>query len=348
MISPIATLGLPDEYMVLATSLSWVGTNRLCLGHTDGSISLWSIYPRKMLLRRSVHISYVLDIASGFPSRPYHIASTPVGGSPTLTDLNLPSSETTTTPIIGGVNFHNNLTDWNDHLQGFFGMHPSPTPQNTVIGWAHIRFFVQGRTLLTTSSAPLCLASGRTHPFVLVGCADGSLWALNPLRVLLRDRAERTQKLKVLHHEFRPAAKLGVGGGSNTPRRAGAGGEVVALRGAARVLQGFLPELNSNPRAELVRDLNLVRPSKKKVKSKKKKKASRPEADERGGVDDDGLSRGEGKALVRLLEKKRAIVHEARTRVVVTAWNPNVEYGWWAAAAMGSGLVKIMDLGIDV
>lgn len=336
MTSPIVTLGFTDEYMVLATSLAWVSTNRLCLGHTDGSISLWSIHPQKLLLRKSIHISYILDIASGFPSHPYHIASTPVDGCPILTDLNLPSSETTCTPVIKAVNFQNNMLDWNDHLQGFFGMHPSPTPQNTLIGWAHMRFFIQSRTLMTMPSPPMCLASGKTHPFVLVGCADGSLWAINPLRVLLRDRGDPIHKLKIMQHEFRPAAKL------NIPLQPG-----VAIRGAARILQGFLPEMNSNPRAEFVRELNLIRLQASKKKSKgKKKSGSRPEAGEGVMDDDDGLSKGEGKALAKMLDRTRAVVHEARTRVVMAAWNPNVEYGWWAAAAMGSGLVKIMDLGI--
>lgn len=337
MTSPIATVGITDEYMVLATSLTWVNTNRLCLGHTDGSISLWSIYPQKMVLRKSIHISYILDVASGFPSHPYHIASTPVGGCPTLTDLNLPSSETTSTPMPGAVNFQNNLVDWNDHLQGFFGMHPSPTPQNTLIGWVHIRFFVQSRTLMTTPSPPMCLASGKTHPFVLVGCADGSLWAMNPLRVLFKDRKDTICKIKILQHEFRPATKLDV------PQQPGA-----EIRGAARILQGFLPESNSNPRAEFVKERNLIRLQ--ASKKSKKRRSSRPEVDEEDvddGDDDDGLSKGEGQAIAKLLDKTRAVVHEARTRVIMAAWNPNVEYGWWAAAAMGSGLVKIMDLGIE-
>jgi transcription factor C subunit 6 len=33
------------------------------------------------------------------------------------------------------------------------------------------------------------------------------------------------------------------------------------------------------------------------------------------------------------------------TRISAVAWNPNVEFSWWAAAAMASGLVRIMDLG---
>ncbi|KAG8166434.1 hypothetical protein KVR01_002123 [Diaporthe batatas] len=336
--SPVATIGFTDEYMVHATSLAWVNTNRICLGHTDGSISLWSICPRHMLMRKSVHISYILDIASGFPSYPYHISSTPVGGCPTVTDLNLPSAETTYIPMVGTVNFQHNLVDWNDHLQGFFGMHPAPIPHNTIIGWGHIRYYTQSRTLMTTPNPPMCLASGRTHPFTLVGCADGSLWAINPLRILLKDRGDPIYKLKILQHEFRPPAKLG----GVVPQQQQSGGEVV--RGAARILQGFLPEMNSNPRAEYVREQNKKRneANRRKSKGKGKKKALEEDTDD----EDDLLTKGEGKALSKLLDETRAVVHDARTRIVVAAWNPNVEYGWWAAAAMGSGLVKIMDLGI--
>lgn len=123
-------------------------------------------------------------------------------------------------------------------------------------------------------------------------------------------------------------------------------GEVV--RGAARILQGFLPEMNSNPRAEYVREQNKKRNevNRRKAKGKGKKKALDDGDMDIDDEDDELLTKGEGKALSKLLDETRAVVHDAKTRVVVAAWNPNVEYGWWAAAALGSGLVKIMDLGV--
>ncbi|KAF3767183.1 hypothetical protein M406DRAFT_254114 [Cryphonectria parasitica EP155] len=337
--SPVATFGITDEYAVHATCLTWVNTNRLCLGHSDGSITLWSIYPQRLLTRHAAHTSQILDIASGFPSHPYHIATVPIGGSPTLTDLNLPSAETTYIPLSNCVNFQPNLLDWNDHLQGYLGISPSGMPHNISIGFTHIRHFVQSRTLMTTPSLPMCLAGGRTHPFTLVGCADGSLWAFNPLRVLTKERGDRVHKLKVLQHEFRPPPQTGTA----TAARA-----AQDIRGAARILQGFRPEFNSNPRAsELTRELNrreaAAKAKRPKSKNPRRRAAGQQEEFEQG---DNGLRLEEELALLKETEKTKVVVHEALTRITAAAWNPNVEHGWWAAAAMGSGLVKIMDLGL--
>ncbi|CAN8102951.1 unnamed protein product [Discula destructiva] len=337
--SPVATLGITDEDAVKTTCFTWVNINRICLGHSDGSTSLWSIYPQQMLSRRSAHTTYIVDIASGFPSHPYHIATIPVGGYSTLTDLNLPSAETTFIPTTD-VNFQPNLLDWNDHLQGFFAMLPSSSPQKTVVGWAHVKFFVQSQMLLTAESPPMCIASGKTHPFTLVGCADGSLWAFNPMRVLMKERYDDTHKLKVLQHEFRPPHKVPSIAADKT------------VRGAARISQGFRPVFNSNARLDIherfedyqkrqkmKRPVNLRKPGKKSRKRK-----GYDSEDENEG--ENGMKLSDEAALARTVDQSKVVVHDSRTRITVAAWNPNVEFGWWAAAAMGSGLIKVMDLGL--
>lgn len=350
ILSPVATLGFTNEYMVQATCLTWVNTNRVCLGHSDGSVSLWSVYPQCMLMRRSVHNSHILDIASGFPSHPYHIATSPVSGSPTLTDLNLPSAETTCIPIPNALNFQPNLLDWNDHLQGYFNMYPSPTPHKIELGWSHVRYFVESRVVITTSSPLMCVASGRTHPFTLVGCADGSLWTTNPLRVLIKDKSDDIHKLKIMEHEFRPAPRTRlpdvvapVGEQQQPPPHP-------VSRGAVRILQGFKPEVNSNPQADLAREQDKPRFArwrrKKPSKGSSRRKANNAAEAEESSSEEEGPTKTESMALVKALDRSKAVIHEARTRITAAAWNPNIEYGWWAAAAMGSGLVKIMDLGI--
>lgn len=336
--APLATLGIKDEYAVRATCLAWVNTNRICLGHDDGSVSLWSVNPPFMLSRRSVHTTHILDIASGFPSHPYHIATSPVGGCTTLTDLNLPSAETTFIPT-PGVNFQSNLLDWNDHLQGFFAMHPSPAPQNTIVGWAHIRFFVQSRMLLTTASLPMCIASGKTHPFTLVGCADGSLWAFNPMRVLIKEHRDAIHKLQVLQHEFRPTHKVPSIAADKT------------IRGAARITQGFRPVFNNNARADIQARFEDYQKRQKQKRPLNLRKLRKPykrkgEVSEDENEGENGMKLSEEAYLARTVDESKVVVHESRTRITVAAWNPNVEFGWWAAAAMGSGLVKIMDLGL--
>lgn len=334
----MASLGITDEYGVKTTCLTWVNINRICLGHSDGSISLWSINPPQMLNRRSVHTTHIVDIASGFPSHPYHIATNPINGCTTLTDLSLPSAETTYTPI-PNVSFQANLLDWNDHLQGFFAMHPTMSPQNTVVGWSHIQGFVQNRMLLTAASPPMCIASGKTHPFTLVGCSDGSLWSFNPMRVLMKQRKDEIHKLQIFQHEFRPVQKV--------PSLAAD----QHIRGAVRISEGFRPVFNNNARTDIQARLEdyqmrmkLRRPLNLRKPGKSRRKDGGGHENENEG--DNGMRLSDEAALAKTVEVTRMVVHESRTRITVAAWNPNVEFGWWAAAGMGSGLVKIMDLGL--
>ncbi len=42
---------------------------------------------------------------------------------------------------------------------------------------------------------------------MLVGCADGSLWSFNALAKLFSQKYERTYKVKLLEHEYRPVEK---------------------------------------------------------------------------------------------------------------------------------------------
>lgn len=174
---------------------------------------------------------------------------------------------------------------------------------------------------------------------------------MNPLRVLLKDKVDGLHKLKIMQHEFRPAQKL-----KNSAVKASSAPETQqpVLRGAVRILQGFKPEVNSNPHVELAREQEKPRTKSRKKKPSKSnsRRKSRGAAATAAAVpgeeesEDDGPTRAEVLALAKALDRSKAVIHEARTRVTVAAWNPNIEYGWWAAVAMGSGLVKVMDLGI--
>lgn len=46
-------------------------------------------------------------------------------------------------------------------------------------------------------------------------------------------------------------------------------------------------------------------------------------------------------------EGPKIALHESLTRITAMEWNPNDGYGCWAAVAMGSGLVRVMDLGLS-
>ncbi|KAL2130174.1 hypothetical protein VTI74DRAFT_6806 [Chaetomium olivicolor] len=325
--NPVVTLGLGDDYNVTVTCLTWVNTNRIALGHSDGSVTLWSLYPRQLLQRVGVHTTYVIDICSAYPSHPYLVASIPVGGCATLTDLSQPSSELTYFPV-PAISFQPNLLCWSEPMQGFMALYPSSTP-NTTIAFLHHRFFCQARSITTGPNTLMCVSAGATHPFILVGCADGSVFSCNALQKLFKQKGEPLRKLKVFEHEYRPVGDTSAAGGGAAP-----------LRGAARILQGFLPEENDDPRTEKRKEMD----RKKRAERKKagKKKGGRPKKN--GVAVEDDLDR-EAELDERLAS--RVVIHEPLTRVTTIEWNPNVQFSCWAACAMASGLVKVMDLGVE-
>lgn len=327
MESPIVTLGVSNDYNVNVTCLTWVNTNRIALGHSDGTMTLWSIYPQRMLQRISVHSNYVIDICSGYPSNPYLVASIPVGGCATLTDLSQPSSELTYFPV-PAISFQPNMLCWNELMQGFMALYPSSTPTTTV-AFLHHRYFCQARSTITGPNSVTCVSAGASHPFILVGSADGSVYACNALQKLFRQKGEPLQKLKIFEHEYRPL--------ESQPSD-----ETNAFRprGAARILQGFLSEVNDDPRTEKRKEIDRKKRLAKKKDASKKKGRAKKGADAEDEVED-----REAEIDDRLAS--RAITHEPLTRITTIAWNPNLRFSCWAACAMGSGLIKVMDLGVE-
>jgi transcription factor C subunit 6 len=59
-------------------------------------------------------------------------------------------------------------------------------------------------------------------------------------------------------------------------------------------------------------------------------------------------AKGKGTDADGMKESAKEVIHEPLTRVTAVQWNPNPGYGCWAAVAMASGLVRFMDLGLEM
>lgn len=309
----LAFFGLEDD--VEATAMTWVNFNRVAIGYSDGSIALWSIYPNCLLSRHPAHHSSIVDMVSGYPTMPYLIASIPIGGYFKLMDLRSPSYETTEVPSLA-ISTTSNTLSWSEHLKGFFALSPSSGVLNTTVGFMHHAHFPIVRRAYACDSFVTSSSVGRTHPFLLVGSTDGSLGALNPQFeiIQLKDgRREVSNRIRVFQHEHRAREHFGTG-------------SPAAERGASRILHGFKPEKNRHD----------TKGSAKKTKKKKQ---------DVDGIEDDDADNDETSGPV---DPSRGISYEPLTRITAVEWNPNEGYGCWAAAAMGSGLVKVMDLGLDI
>ncbi len=329
--SPLATFSHDDDDRIEVTCLTWVNINSIALGHSDGSMTVWSVQPRKLLQRHYPHGTLILDICSGFPSHPNLICTVPVGGTLALTDLNQASSEMTFFPV-PVINFQPNLISWNEIMQGFLVQYGA-NHGSTSMAFLHARFFCQARAMITTSSPLMCASSGATHPYVLVGCADGSLWSFNGLVKLFSQKYEKTEKLKILEHEYRPIKSEkpiwhpAFRGPRDEPDRP-------PFRGAVRILQGYLAEENSDPLIE-------ARKEAEKLNKRLSKENAKPG---RGRPRKSVIAAEEEEQPLDSL-RSRNIIHEPFTRVTTVAWNPNMDFSCWAACSFGSGLVRVMDLG---
>ncbi|OAA35283.1 WD40 repeat-like-containing domain protein [Metarhizium rileyi] len=312
---PLASLALDSEYSVKATCFAWAAFNRLVVGYSDGSTALWSLYPKCLLARHATHHSLVVDIATGSPSHPFLVASTPVGGTTKLVDMSCPASESTEVQT-NAVSWQPNMLAYSDHVQGFFSVYPSANALNTMVGFMHQRHFPIVRRIFIGESYNSCLAAGKAHPFLLIGTTDGSLWCMNPQVELFNSRRGLTDRLRLFQHEHRPRELY-----PDEP--------AAPARGACRIVHGFAIEKGRSPKGEV-----------KAQQGKKAKRVKKTDLDTGEGNEDDDEAGG-------LMDPTRGIVYEPLSRVTVVEWNPNEGFGCWAAAAMASGLVRVMDLGLD-
>ncbi|KAF3010508.1 hypothetical protein E8E14_008727 [Neopestalotiopsis sp. 37M] len=334
------TLELKSEYKVDITSFTWVNMNRICVGCSDGSLAVWSLYPCVLLQRHPVHSSPVLDVKSGYPSHPFIVASAPTGGVTTVTDLNRPNAELVYVPNLI-VNFQPNLLVWSEHMRGFISLWASSSPANIALSFMSIRTWPQSRFVVAISGQPSCMAIGSCHPYLLVGSTDGSLWLSNPFRRVFYFK-KKHRKIKLFHHEYQALA---------TETKNAQEGDEEVPRGVCRILHGFKPIENAHPRHDKSGvQMRQRHNAQKKKEQQKRKKTKKPKGKgKQGTADDDFVEDDElGSDMDQDMAGRGSgdVVNcDPLTRITSVAWNPNIEFSWWAAAAMGSGLVRIMDLG---
>ncbi|KAK6208421.1 hypothetical protein LQW54_006903 [Pestalotiopsis sp. IQ-011] len=338
---PLATFEIKSEDKVGITSFTWCNVNRICAGCSDGSLAVWSLYPCVMVQRHPVHSSPVMDVKSAYPSHPFIVASSPTGGVNTLTDLNRPNAELVYVPNLM-VNFQPNLLAWCEHLRGFISLWSSSSPANIALSFMSIRTWPQSRFVVAISGQPSCMAIGKCHPYLLVGSSDGSLWLSNPFRRVFYFK-KKHRKVKLFQHEYQASAA------ATTDEH---GGDEEVPRGICRILHGFKPLENAHPRHDKSgvqmrqrHDAQKKKEQQKRKKNKKPKGKGNAEQDDDAAEDEDGEL---GEDMGPDLETRGSgdmVNCDPLTRITSVAWNPNIDFSWWAAAAMGSGLVRIMDLG---
>lgn len=190
----------------LCTCVTWLSATDIAVGCANGFLAIWDISEvnpekstRSTALNPSpwlyiyLHQSYILAICSAYPSHPHFLATSSMDGFMRLTDLRAPNTDCVLT---SRSRIASSTIVYCEPLLSFVS-----TEENDYIRIYPLRCFYTSVSIARAESFPLCLSVGHFHPTVLVGCADGSVIATNPIRKTLYRKVQQYQQT-VFRHEW--------------------------------------------------------------------------------------------------------------------------------------------------
>jgi transcription factor C subunit 6 len=325
-------LELPDT---VCTTLCWLSSSSVAAGCANGSVAIWSVpdalsssstSSHRPFFYHNLHQSYILHISSGYPTRPYYIATSSMDGYLRLTDIRSPHLDTVLSPRhrIGSPTIL-----WDDHLQAFIA--PDETCCVRIYG---IRKFYTSVIIAKFSDAnTLSLAVSPVHPIVLMGAVDGEVATTNPLRRINDPKMQAYQQPWFIH-EWRRAISGAARGNADNHAAASATHTKTSNAHHAR-------QRDNNSRTNPAKSANnaMAEPGSQVVLAEPLTRFTESlEAYHAPLESNPGGEIPEGSSVQTIFEPESSIT--------ALAWNPNIRYGGWAAAGMGTGLVRVEDIAV--
>lgn len=188
----------------LCTCLTWLSPSDIAAGCANGFVAVWNIARKSSQQPGSPtpyiytpnQKSYILSIASAYPSYPHIVMTSDIDGEGRMFSLLHPTADTTDFPRqrMGSLD-----VTYSPFLRSFVS-----TNENGAIRTLPVRRFFSGvnslrHESLITSTAPC----SSFHPSFLVGTAGGDAISSNPLRKLTSSR-ERIWQQTWFVHEWVP------------------------------------------------------------------------------------------------------------------------------------------------
>ncbi len=312
------------------TCITWLSATDIAAGCANGCVTIWNLSnanrtptgrkPRPWL-DLSLHPTYVLAIASAYPSRPCLLATTGMDGHLRLTDLRAPTTDCAFSPR---ARLGHSALAWLDHIQCFM------TADDTLTVRAHpVRRLMRTVALGRFTGFVLAIATSPAHPFFMVATADGMALSSNPVRRLLEVKASLWQQLWFLHEWRRAQPSQSAARASNEDGQQGQSVDKEAQGNddaSPQLASKANPEvLNGGPSSTVDNDTNAPL-----CRFTEGYKPTRP-----------CMLSGERSNDAGVVV---ATIHEAQTAVTAVSWNPNFSCGGWAAAGLCSGLLRVEDL----
>ncbi|KAK2767838.1 hypothetical protein FQN54_003999 [Arachnomyces sp. PD_36] len=190
----------------VCTCVTWLSPNDIAVGCANGFVAVWNlaIPPKddpqaipKPYVYVPIHVTYILNIASAYPTYPHLFTTTAMDGQTRQFSILDPQKDLvdSTRMRIGSAQ----LT-YSPHLRSFLY-----TDESDVFRIVPVRRFFSSMSACKLFSSVSALAnSSRWHPSLLGGGTNGSAIVTNPLRNLLHSKDKHFQQNWFVH-EWIPA-----------------------------------------------------------------------------------------------------------------------------------------------
>ncbi|KAH9877149.1 hypothetical protein IAQ61_002512 [Plenodomus lingam] len=326
-------VSIPDT---VPSCLNWLSSLSLAVATAAGTVAIWTLTrpdsftpnARPWFYSQFAH-TYIMTIASGWPSQPHLVSISVADGFARLFDLRSPLADTTAS--IRGRTLCISQA-WHEQTQTFV-----MPDEHYILKHTPIRRYYHNLYSMRLESSITRVATSPVHPAVLAAGAEGNVEASVPVGRITNYKIIPWQQKWFVHEWRRPVRELVVQvpvedvemadeeEGTGTPRTPSsetndsANSSPRTTPTPPRKSQ-IPPEILAQPLARITEGFKAVQPGIQH--SAMSKKPNNPEANR-------GLT-----------------IHEARSAITALAWNPNLEYGTWAVAGMADGLLRVEDIGV--
>ncbi|KAL3469838.1 hypothetical protein BJX99DRAFT_251691 [Aspergillus californicus] len=188
----------------ICTCVTWLSPSDIAVGCANGFVAAWSIAPPSSqpqskessnlfpFFYHPIHSTYVLNIASAYPTHAHLIATTSMDGETRMSSLIDHEKDKADTTRMRVGSPHITYSPW---LHSFVS-----SDENDFVRLLTVRRFF---TTLAVARLPSTVSAQATsspwHPNILLGCTGGAVVATNPLRRLLHSKEKQWQQTWFSH-----------------------------------------------------------------------------------------------------------------------------------------------------
>jgi len=176
----------------VCTAVTWLSASSIAVSCANGSVAIWNIAdsigkknPRPWFYK-SISDSYILNIVSGYPSRPTFIFTGGIDGNTQMTDVRDPRADIV---LAARQRLMQPPLAWVDQTQCLLA------PDDSFQLNAHfLRYFHASMCINRLNSTVLDVATSDLHAYVLASCTDGSVFSMNVMTKLRSAKKVETNR----------------------------------------------------------------------------------------------------------------------------------------------------------